>query len=90
VKYLLLLIVVVAVLWLMRLGRSGSGQQERADASPAPAPKQGAAPRVQEIVACVHCGVHLPRNEALPGPGGLYCSEAHRQLHGRSPGEGPA
>jgi uncharacterized protein len=30
------------------------------------------------MLACAHCGVHLPRDEALPGRGGVFCSEAHR------------
>lgn len=80
-KYLLLLVIVVAVLWLMRMGRTGETDAKSArDAARGAAPRQRAAPP-QEIVACAHCGVHLPRSEALPGPAGrLYCSESHRQL----------
>lgn len=70
IKVALLLAVVVAVLWLVRGGRL-RGTSRRDPASP-PAP-----PR-EEMVACHHCGLHLPRGEALPGRGGLFCSEAHR------------
>jgi uncharacterized protein len=76
---LILLLVIVVGCWIARLraptpprddGRPGSGPRER---------RSTAAGRPQEIVACAHCGLHLPRAEALEGPGGaLYCSEAHR------------
>jgi uncharacterized protein len=29
-------------------------------------------------VACAHCGIHLPRAEAVSGQKGLYCSTEHR------------
>jgi uncharacterized protein len=33
----------------------------------------------QTMLACVHCGVHLPKADALFDVGGKpYCSEAHR------------
>jgi uncharacterized protein len=31
------------------------------------------------MVRCAHCGLHLPATDALPGPGGVYCSAAHRR-----------
>jgi uncharacterized protein len=33
------------------------------------------------MLACAQCGLHLPRGEALPGRGGVFCSEAHRAEH---------
>ncbi len=54
-------------------GRSGSQRQER-DGE-----------RVEDMVRCAHCGVFLPRSEALADRrGNRYCSEAHRQ---RGPGD---
>lgn len=69
-KYLLLILIVLAVLWLARASR-------RRSAPPRPQPPG----RGEAMVACAHCGVHLPRSEALPGRGGLYCGEAHRLAH---------
>ena len=75
-KYLLLLLIVVAVLWLMRLGRSSAPNPKTTGAAPSPAQ-----PPVQQVVACAHCGVHLPLGDAVTGRAGrFYCSEAHRQL----------
>ena len=70
IRVLLLLAVVVAVLWLARGGRRR--ESGRHDPASPPTPPQ------EEMVSCRHCGLHLPRSEALPGRGGLYCSEAHR------------
>ena len=68
-KFVLLLAIVVALVWLARGGRrraSGGGV-----AAPPAALKDA-------MVACVQCGLHLPNGDALPGRGGLFCSEAHR------------
>ena len=35
--------------------------------------------QAEDMVCCVHCGVHLPRNEAILASGKFYCSEAHRR-----------
>jgi len=81
-KVLLIIGIALGVYWLWRQGRMAESRDARA-APPAapPAPRTGAAP--QDMVACAHCGLHLPRSEALAdGPGGsapFYCSAAHRQ-----------
>lgn len=69
-KYVLLvLVVVVGVLWLARMSRRR--------ALP-PKPPAGEVPRHETMLACAQCGVHLPRSDALPGRGGVFCNEAHR------------
>lgn len=74
-KYVLVIGLVLVVLWLWRSNkRAGTSRP----AAPAPEPSK----QVTEIVACEVCHVHLPRSEALPGPGGMYCSAAHRQQAG--------
>lgn len=72
-KYLLLIGIVLGVLWLLRQQRGQTGQARRPP-SPAAPP---ASPT--EIVACLHCSVHLPRAEAVAGERGHYCSASHRQ-----------
>jgi len=71
-KILLFLVVVFFLLWLLRKGISrrppSSGPRD-----PAAAPKP--------MLACAQCGVHLPRDEALPGRGGVFCGEAHRAAY---------
>ena len=68
-KLLLVLAAVFVLLWLLRgavAGRSSRGAAQPPAAAPQP------------IVACAQCGVHLPRDEALPGKGGVFCGDAHR------------
>lgn len=69
---ILLGLVAVAVLMVMKLKR-GRGSAAAPTAKPEE-PQQPAA-----MVACAHCGVHLPRPDALFDPGGRpYCGEPHR------------
>ncbi|MBS0317352.1 MAG: hypothetical protein JSR49_09530 [Proteobacteria bacterium] len=78
----ILLAALLALLWLWRGSRHGvhgaasrHGPDGAASRHRAPAP-----PRLQMMVRCADCGVHLPRSDALPGPGGrLYCCAEHRQ-----------
>lgn len=68
-KYLLLILAVMVLIWLLRGSR-------RVPPSEARKPSRGA--DAQTMVVCAQCGVHLPRGEALPGRGGVFCGEAHR------------
>jgi uncharacterized protein len=80
-KYLLIFALVMVGLWLWRSKRpdhSSSPNENQADKARGPAPDKEAT----EIVACGVCHVHLPRTEALIGPGGVYCSAAHRRQAG--------
>ena len=71
IKWLLTLgiIVLALMLWFGKGRRSGAARGNP------PRPKPGA----QAMVSCAHCGLHLPRAEAVSDAGGrLFCSEAHR------------
>ena len=69
-KFLLLLIAVGVLFWLLR----GSLRRVRPPQAGKPAPP--AEPKAMQ--QCAQCGLHLPRDEALPGQGGVFCGEAHR------------
>lgn len=71
-KFLLLIAVVLMVIWVMR-GKRPQAPPAR-PAQPAPAPQE-------TILACAQCGLHLPKGEALPGRGGVFCSESHRSAY---------
>lgn len=79
-KYLLVLIVVVVGAWML-LSRT----RRRVD-PPRPTPKAEGHSQPAEgrgrpdtMVACAHCGVHLPQPDAVAdGAGRPYCSDAHR------------
>ncbi|MDD2989924.1 MAG: PP0621 family protein [Zoogloea sp.] len=47
--------------------------------------RQGAeAPRevleAEQMVACAHCGLHVPESEGVRGNGAFFCSSEHRRL----------
>lgn len=79
-KFLVLLAVVAGVVWWMWGRRPGPRSGTPPPVTPTPAPDhREAAPRLQPMLACVHCGLHLPRNEAVFSPAGEpFCSDAHR------------
>jgi len=64
-KFLLVLVVVVGVLWwLLRRPRVARRTEQP--------------PVAATIVACAHCGVHVPTEDAISDGRLHYCSEAHR------------
>ena len=71
-KFILVILAFVVLLWLLR-GTFGRGRPP----SPSRAPGMD---RPQPMLACAQCGIHLPLDEALPGRGGVFCSDAHRAV----------
>lgn len=80
-KFILLLAVVFLIVWLVRGGRPGRAAPPASSAPPPPPANAAAGP--DTIVACAQCGLHLPKAEALPGRGGVFCGEAHRSAFER-------
>jgi uncharacterized protein len=72
-KLLVLVLVVVAVLWLARAGRKLRGRDATASKRPPPP--------IEDMVTCAHCGLHLPRSDAIEAGMLHYCGEAHRIAH---------
>lgn len=74
-KYLLVLLVVGIGLWAL-FGRS----RRQAGPPTAPPPQKPAeATELVPMLTCAHCGVHLPREDAVLDAGGrAYCGDAHR------------
>lgn len=73
-KYLLVMLVVLLGVWLWRSGRQADVAERKDKPAQPPAP-----PQPQEMARCALCGVHLPKNDAVTGRQGLYCSTEHRQ-----------
>lgn len=73
-KFFLLLLLLGLVVFLLGM-KHARPAQTKAPKPGAPA-EPDAAP--QTMLRCAHCGLHLPRDEALPGKGGVFCSAAHR------------
>jgi uncharacterized protein len=77
-KFVVLFLVLLAAAGWWVLGRRRSSDAEKTVPPPPAPPRQIGKP--EAIVACAHCGVHLPAAEALQDDAGRpYCSEAHRR-----------
>lgn len=75
-KYLLVLAVVWVAYWVWRKNRL----DDKTQGNRSPPPRPPAAPQLPTVmVACLHCGTHLPESEAVQGHHGAYCSNEHRQ-----------
>lgn len=83
-KIVIVLGALLLLVWLV-LGSSRRRAKElrRRDKSEPAAPPPAA--QVEGMVACAHCGVHLPASLALSGQGRAYCSAAHRDGGPRVP-----
>lgn len=72
-KFLVLLAVLVVAYLVWRNARL---EHRKGPGAAAPPPSG----QPTEMVSCAQCGLHLPRTDALPGPGGqYYCCQEHRQ-----------
>lgn len=68
---LLLFILIAAVIYV--LIKSAARKRDAGTGPAGPATPES-------MVPCAHCGVNLPRSEALEVRGRFYCSEEHRRL----------
>ncbi|WP_157662743.1 PP0621 family protein [Sulfuriferula sp. AH1] len=66
-KILFFLLLGGGVYWWLRAQRP----------SPPPSPPQSRS--AEDMVRCKHCGVHLPRSEAVGTEAAWFCSEAHQR-----------
>lgn len=76
-RVLVLLLIVVGLTWwwLARAARVRRDATRRDNKPGGPASTMP-----QAMVRCVHCGLHLPRADALADGERLFCSEDHRRL----------
>lgn len=76
------LVVVLGALLLLVWLLLGSSRRRAKNASAHAAPK--AAVRVEDMVSCAQCGVHLPGSLAVQAHGYSYCCVAHRDAGPRA------
>ena len=69
-KILLLIAIGFVVLALFRAYQRSLGQP----------PSSTREKTVEDMVKCAHCGVNLPRSEAIYSGGDFFCTPEHRQL----------
>ncbi|WP_079433583.1 PP0621 family protein [Zoogloea sp. LCSB751] len=80
---LLFILFLLAVFYVRRALRKDPRRDERD--VPAEERSQARAPseQIEQMVACAHCGVHVPESEGVRSDGHFFCSEDHRRLGAR-------
>lgn len=71
-KYIVLILIVFAGIWWIRQQRRPHRDSTQGTPS---------SPQTVVMISCMHCGTHVPENDAVRGKEGLYCNESHRQSH---------
>lgn len=86
-KLLLWFLIVLAVLIVWRMANTRAARREAGHDRAAGAGRRGAQARpagsrapAEAMVQCAHCGIHLPRSEALLLGGRTWCSQEHARL----------
>lgn len=74
-KAVVVLLAVLLLVWLV-LGSVRRRAERQRPPDPPAAPRRPA-PVIEGMVACAHCGVHLPASQALVAQDQTYCSAAH-------------
>lgn len=79
-KFLLLVVVLaLAVGWLLARSRRGKKGAQSERPAPERRAKGDAPPATTAMLACAHCQVHLPQDDAqFDVAGRPYCSAEHR------------
>ena len=69
-KYLIWILVILLAIWAFKRSRRVK--------SDAPKEQPPTPDTPTNMAVCLHCGIHLPQDEAVTGEKGLYCSAEHR------------
>jgi uncharacterized protein len=81
-RIFLLLAIVLGILWWLR---DRAGTRHHADPKSPPRRTAAEGEGTEPMVQCAHCGVHLPRGDAIAWHGLHYCRRSHLP---EMPGEG--
>jgi uncharacterized protein len=85
-KYLIVLLVVFVGVWVWRSNRIAISKTNRENVEREAEREKERQQSLKTMVACAHCGVHLPQIEALAAPSAdlrsqvWFCSTEHRQF----------
>ena len=47
--------------------------------------QKGNKEQIETVVRCRHCGLHIPKHEAVKSDNQYYCSQEHLRLHREEP-----
>ncbi|MCW5619392.1 MAG: hypothetical protein KIS65_09310 [Nitrosomonas sp.] len=79
-KLVFFLIIAALVYWLIKA--RAPEETENTDEETEESTENNTSPKaLEEMVRCVHCGVHLPRSESVTSQGEFFCCNEHRLEH---------
>nr|WP_220805526.1 PP0621 family protein [Achromobacter sp. UMC46] len=73
-------VLIIAVLFVARIAARMAAAKQAGDAQPRARRNQPAPAAPESMVRCAHCGIHLPRSEAVLQNGLTWCSAEHAAL----------
>jgi len=79
-KLLFWLVVIIAVLFATRLLSVHAARPQKPKPLRRAPSRSGPAGSSEAMVQCAHCGIHLPRSDALLINGQTWCSQEHARL----------
>ncbi len=85
-RNLLLFVLFLIGLFYARRALRGKGDKagrpagEGQDAAGGGRQREAEHPEIEQMVACAHCGLHVPESESVRGAGEFFCSDEHRRL----------
>lgn len=77
---LLFVVFLLAVFYVRRALQRGPRREETRDAAAEAGQSHAPSDEIEQMVACAHCGVHVPESEGVTSGGHFFCSEEHRRL----------
>lgn len=80
------LLIVIALFVVVGWWLFGRAARVRGDGAAQPGARRAKAraEEVQDLVPCAHCGIRIPRSEAVTDGVDVFCGEPHRLLGPRS------
>ena len=78
-KLLLWVVIVLVVMMVARIAAARAGAR-RNGSQPRPPVRPAGSQPAESMVRCAHCGIHLPRSEAVLLEGKVWCSRDHARL----------
>ncbi len=84
-KVLFWVIIIIGGLLIARMLARQHDSRKAQEQLPKQSARKGAPPikHPEAMVRCAHCGIHMPRSEAVLSAGKTWCSAEHAKLEAR-------
>lgn len=79
-KLLFWAVIIIGLLLVARLLARSQAARQQTPQQPASVANRPGKGTPEAMVRCAHCGIHMPRSEAVLVQGQTWCSEEHARL----------